>query len=150
MAVSFSTEVMSIKGGGDLVLKDLLRDVHYWQHRAVAEWMATPSRVDGCQNVLLNWYGDPISMPLYSSFKKVWETSGFTNPFEFPWFITDKPDLGYLNFVIDALNEQVLLWSSTEDVAASIAFGHFLTFTDRIERLYQYLLFSAAKGRFFI
>lgn len=89
-------------------------------------------------------------MPVYLSFKEVWETSGFTNPFEFPWLAVVRPDLGYLNFVIDALNEQTLLWSSSEEVAASIAFGHFVTFVDRVEKLYQYLLFSDAKGRFFI
>lgn len=142
----------------DVVLTELLNDLNLWRRRAVAEWSAGPvvkssfthdaSGMD--EYVLVNWYGGVTSMPTYQSFTDTWSKSGYVNPFAFEWS-SDKPiDAAYIAFVAGALHEQSLIWGSNLNDTSCFAFGHFLTFLDRVEKLYQYLLFTVKKRVHFI
>lgn len=155
-SVSILPPVGSIMGG-DAVLLDLISDIHRWQRRARTEWVISPtvSIYDfGEATVLVNLDHHHSTMPSYSSFVSTWNgNSVFENPFEFRWVDYDmynSLDVMYIEFVLNVLKEQVILWGSYQRTLENLAFGHFCTFVDRLKGLYDYTVYSVEKKRMFI
>lgn len=137
---------MKVVVDGDLVLVRLMSDLDSWRRRTIVEWVTGSDN----ERVLLNWYGGATSMPTYDSFRIGWRKSGRINPFEFIWRCDRPIDVGYIGFVVGVLHEQSLIWGSSSAHAYSFAFGHFLSFLDRLEALYQYLAFNVQKRQWFV
>ena len=126
----------------DDYLTSLLYDVQRWQIRTIKEWKTAPSS-DG---VVLNWLNHPTHMPDYKSYCETWEVSGVQNPFNTNW-ISSLNNIQYIGFISEAMNEQATLWSSYSELSPCMAYGSFITYADRVENVYKYIMEATLKWR---
>lgn len=142
----------------EVILSTMLNDIHLWQKLTKTEWERSdvvddsirdnhkmnPS-VDG--DVVIDFFSKRATvMPCYKSYKLNW--SKYDNPFEVEWILFNDCnilDLKYLRFAIQTLSQQQFIWGVDEATKWSLPFGFFATFLNRLDGLYQYLLFSKIK-----